>query len=246
MLSATLVGGCSACPFQEDNLHGKAGYARSTHSPLEITTGNICQNWSKSGAIESQASKATRAIISPLASLPRPPGGQCVGQSCSNEPSIVAGPTSTIALGLPSKENQCITKSAMFQPRWLQARRNLLLCQWLCPSCQSRLQWPTTTRPASSIAPSKKSSPSEPNPSPPPPSNEDFTPKPLSRPLGQLNPPKPGENSGIDHRTYRQRRDDFFNYDKHLERRKELYAYIISLVSVVSILTFNLSSEHAK
>lgn len=53
---------------------------------------------------------------------------------------------------------------------------------------------------------------------------EDHTPKPLSRPLGFTTAPQPGENSGLDFRDWRQRRDDFFDYDKHLVRRKELYA----------------------
>jgi mitochondrial ATPase complex subunit ATP10 len=52
---------------------------------------------------------------------------------------------------------------------------------------------------------------------------QDFTPKPLARPLGLPDPPKAGENTGIDTRTWRQRREDFFNYHKHLERRKQLY-----------------------
>ncbi|KAL8705895.1 MAG: hypothetical protein Q9201_001043 [Fulgogasparrea decipioides] len=54
--------------------------------------------------------------------------------------------------------------------------------------------------------------------------DEDHTLKPLSRPVGVTNPPKPGENSGIDLRSWGQRRDDLFDYDRHLVRRKQLYA----------------------
>ncbi|EEH07933.1 mitochondrial ATPase complex subunit ATP10 [Histoplasma capsulatum G186AR] len=50
----------------------------------------------------------------------------------------------------------------------------------------------------------------------------EFTPKPLSRPLGLPYPPQPGQNTGIDNRTLRQRRDDFVDYEKHIVRRKEL------------------------
>lgn len=52
---------------------------------------------------------------------------------------------------------------------------------------------------------------------------EHFTPKPLSRPIGVPTPPGGGDNSGIDPRTWREWRDDFVNYDKHLAKRRMLY-----------------------
>ena len=49
-----------------------------------------------------------------------------------------------------------------------------------------------------------------------------FVPEPLNRPLGQPTPPQPGENDGVDRRPWRQRRDEFLDYDRHLVRRREL------------------------
>ncbi|KAB8527806.1 hypothetical protein FH972_025457 [Carpinus fangiana] len=106
-----------------------------------------------------------------------------------------------------------------------------------CSSCRRRVLHTTARRFANA-----------PKPTPPPPKSEapkpeittinglrtpelkhqrykdgELVPKPLSKPLGMLYPPKPGQNTGRDTRTWQQKRDDFASYEKHLERRKQMY-----------------------
>ncbi|KAI9738667.1 MAG: Mitochondrial ATPase complex subunit atp10 [Cirrosporium novae-zelandiae] len=54
------------------------------------------------------------------------------------------------------------------------------------------------------------------------PNEDEFFPKPLARPLGLQKPPRPSENTGIDSRSWRERREDFVNYDKHIVKREKL------------------------
>lgn len=51
---------------------------------------------------------------------------------------------------------------------------------------------------------------------------DQFVPMALYRPIGMQHPPKAGENTGIDTRTMKQKRDDLVNWEQHLKRREEL------------------------
>jgi mitochondrial ATPase complex subunit ATP10 len=94
------------------------------------------------------------------------------------------------------------------------------LCQWRCFSYSSRRTVEKDERASTSLPPS----PLDGAPRAYGKQVLEFTPKPLDRPIGLQQPPRAGENSGVDNRTLKQRRDDFVNYEKHLIKRKELHA----------------------
>ena len=50
--------------------------------------------------------------------------------------------------------------------------------------------------------------------------DEKFVPSVLARPLGLRSPPTPGQNSPVDKRTWQEKKQDFANYDRALERRQ--------------------------
>lgn len=85
-------------------------------------------------------------------------------------------------------------------------------------------QTPTTPPKSDRVQFNQNPSPLQPNK----PNEQDFTPRALDRPIGSVIPPQEGQNTGVDDRTLRQRRDDFVSYDRHIERRKELYVFLKS------------------
>jgi ATPase complex subunit ATP10 len=112
----------------------------------------------------------------------------------------------------------------------------LLLLRSLALNTPSRLCYSCATRQFRSSAllnQAQAPTPQEPKRTPLSPIQPDlpkdpskFELKPLGRPIGAPYPPKPGDNDPKDHRTIAQRKADFTNYDKHLERRKELTAAV--------------------
>ena len=111
-----------------------------------------------------------------------------------------------------------------------------LNCQFRNPAAAALLRSRSSLRYYSTPSQNnnKESTPSKPsdrvqfnqNPSlsqPNRPNEKDYTPRALDRPIGSVIPPQEGQNTGLDERTLRQRRDDFVSYDRHIERRKELY-----------------------
>ncbi|CAK7198287.1 Mitochondrial ATPase complex subunit atp10 [Sporothrix eucalyptigena] len=120
-----------------------------------------------------------------------------------------------------------------------------MLCQWRTFSATARarkdVKPEASAKPNAGAAPIKQAeadveAPATPPPMPSPLAGaprsygkrvDEFTPTPLSRPIGMQTPPMAGDNSGIDARTLQQKHDDFVNYEKHLERRKELKSKIV-------------------
>ncbi|GAM86152.1 hypothetical protein ANO11243_041630 [Dothideomycetidae sp. 11243] len=113
-------------------------------------------------------------------------------------------------------------QNIMFAPsiRCLKALRSITFLESTPSKCSSFTRLYSTEQPPT---PSKV---------PPAPPKDEFLdpsketraegPRYLNRPLGVLDPPRAGDNIGVDKRSLKQRRDDFVNHDKHLQRREKL------------------------
>lgn len=68
-----------------------------------------------------------------------------------------------------------------------------------------------------------------PSTAPSPTKDDELSGKFLLRPLGSNNPPSPTDNTGKDMRTPEQKKADFTDYTKHLQRRKQMYDSVNSI-----------------
>ncbi|CAK7263254.1 Mitochondrial ATPase complex subunit atp10 [Sporothrix epigloea] len=145
-----------------------------------------------------------------------------------------------------SRASSLLGAAALFPPSTFThtVPASCVLCQWRLFSAPARARKDakpaTTSGPKVSAPPGPEGESREASASPPvvpgpladaPRSYgkrvDEFTPTPLSRPIGMATPPMPGDNSGIDARTLKEKRDDFVNYEKHLIRRQELKSKIV-------------------
>ncbi|KAF2154600.1 hypothetical protein K461DRAFT_284955 [Myriangium duriaei CBS 260.36] len=121
----------------------------------------------------------------------------------------------------------------MFAPsvRCLRALRSITSLDQTPRPCTTYIRFYATNKPSKPLPSPANSAPAQITPTKPPPQDEFLDPSKetraegprfLNRPLGVPTPPHAGQNLGKDTRTLRQRRDDFVNHDKHLQRRQKL------------------------
>ncbi|KJZ73538.1 hypothetical protein HIM_07094 [Hirsutella minnesotensis 3608] len=139
--------------------------------------------------------------------------------------------THILDLPMPPRglDSALVRLAARQWPSWPPQQSVCLRCQWRRGIAQSAPRSARSAKPAAGASMDPKSTISGPAIEAPRSYGkrvDEFTPKPLPRPIGMPLPPREGENMGIDLRTLKQRRDDLVDYDKHLQRRKELTAQI--------------------